>query len=83
MRWDGVELQTRGNGSATARDADGARVTLPFSLEHNQSILPQLVEPHRFPCATSATAPGSTATSSVRFPGRASPSATTSARSSR
>jgi len=49
VRWDGAELCARGNGSATARDADGARVTLPFSLEHNQSILAQLVEPHRFP----------------------------------
>jgi predicted ATPase len=49
VRWEGVELCRRGEGSATARDADGNRVVFPFSLEHNQSILAQLVEPHRFP----------------------------------
>ncbi|MCU1282656.1 MAG: hypothetical protein JWM53_6202 [bacterium] len=49
VRWEGVELCQRGEGSATARDADGNRVVFPFSLEHNQSILAQLVEPHRFP----------------------------------
>ncbi len=47
--WEGAELCRRGEGSATARDGDGNRVTFPFSLEHNQSILAQLVEPHRFP----------------------------------
>ena len=49
VRWEGVELCQRGEGSATARDADGNRAVFPFSLEHNQSILAQLVEPHRFP----------------------------------
>jgi predicted ATPase len=49
VRWEGVELCQRGNGSATARDAEGDRAVFPFSLEHNQSILAQLVEPHRFP----------------------------------
>lgn len=49
VRWQGVELCQRGGASATARDADGNRATFPYSLEHNQSILAQLVEPHRFP----------------------------------
>ena len=49
VRWEGVELCQRGESSATARDADGNRAVFPFSLEHNQSILAQLVEPHRFP----------------------------------
>ena len=49
VRYDGAELCQRGEGSATARDADGNRAIFPFSLEHNRSILVQLVEPHRFP----------------------------------
>lgn len=49
VRYDGSELCSRGEGSATARDLDGNRVVFPFSLEHNQSILAQLIEPHRFP----------------------------------
>jgi predicted ATPase len=49
VRFEGLDLCKRGNGSATARDADGNRAVFPFSLEHNQSILAQLVEPHRFP----------------------------------
>jgi predicted ATPase len=49
VRWEGVELCQRGEGSATARDAEGNRVVFPFSLEHNESILAQLKEPHRFP----------------------------------
>jgi predicted ATPase len=42
-------LLERGGGSATARDAEGARVTFPFMLEENESVLAQLIEPHRFP----------------------------------
>jgi len=49
VSWQGVELTRRAEGSATSRDVDGNRITLPFMLEENESLMAQLVEPHRFP----------------------------------
>lgn len=49
VRYEGVELCQRGEGSATARDAEGDRATFAYTLDHAQSLLAQLVEPHRFP----------------------------------
>ena len=49
VRFQDVELCRRGEGSASARDADGNRASFAFTLDHGQSILAQLVEPHRFP----------------------------------
>ena len=44
-----VALLERKGGSAFARDSKGERVTFPFELWGNESVLSQLVEPHRFP----------------------------------
>jgi predicted ATPase len=48
VRFQGVELMRRKEASATARDGEGRAVTFPFSLDENESLLGQLIEPHRF-----------------------------------
>jgi len=55
VRYEGVELCQRGEGSATARDAEGNRATFAYTLDHAQSLLAQLVEPHRFPVLSTLT----------------------------
>ncbi|WP_438023025.1 AAA family ATPase [Sorangium sp. So ce233] len=44
-----LPMLERAAGSAFARDVDGHRVTFPFSLWGSESVLAQVVEPHRFP----------------------------------
>jgi predicted ATPase len=44
-----LPMLERAAGSAFVRDADGHRVTFPFSLWGSESVLAQVVEPHRFP----------------------------------
>jgi len=50
------ELLKRKDRSAFVRDAEGRRVTFPASLWPNESVLAQLVEPHRFPVLSAVRA---------------------------
>ncbi len=44
-----IVLMERGNNSAIVRDADGARVQYPASIDQAESLLSQISDPHRYP----------------------------------